>query len=179
MIKDRSKLRLVGRDGKAKAQKTAAVPNLRAYLSDIFAELDAMPRGECVKNLNNLGATLPSNPTDDAIGSAWESITDRLSVMLRIEAHAGTTDPEEVMGVVHAALDALEAVPKLQAQEAELERGLAPANLERLLKDPKVSPEQRTRIRAAFAAGDLGIKGAESWIKHLPAKINAAPRQGS
>jgi hypothetical protein len=114
----------------------------------------------------------------------------RLGRLDRIEAAVGA-DGDECQGVIRAAMHSHAELPKAQARIAELEGAASAHALDGMIAQAKeakkLTPAIEASVRAAVAAGDVTIKGAEAWLSNLAPiaalaaakKSEAAPSQVS
>jgi len=94
----------------------------------------------------------------------------RLGRLDRIEAAVGSAG-DECQGVIRAAMHSHAELPKAQARIAELESAASVHALDGMIAQAKeakkLTPAIEASVRAAVAAGDVTIKGAEAWLANL------------
>ena len=188
-VKPMSKKAAASRES-ARAMASLNLTGLRAPAQFMAAVAQAR-----VAQGNNDGAqrAQENDMTEEQILKALgvKSLSDaqlRLGRLERIEAAVGSAG-DECQGVVRAAMHSHAELPKAQARIAELEGAVAAHALDGMIAQAKeakkLTPAIEASVRAAVAAGDVTIKGAEAWLHNLPPiaalvaakKEEAAPSQ--
>lgn len=161
---------------KAKALAHIDLTGLRAPAP--FMAAVAQARAAATNNDGAQRAQENDTMTEDQILAALgcKSLSDAKALIAKgqrfekIEASASAKN-DEAQGVVLAALNSHAELPKAQARIAELEAKVSTHALDGMIaqaKDAKkLTPAIEASVRAAVAAGDVTIKGAEAWLANL------------
>lgn len=92
-----------------------------------------------------------------------------LSLAKAIETATNKTG-DDAVGLVRAALQSHAELPKAQARVEELESTVKSHELESIIAkakaEKKCTPSMEANVREAFAAGDVTLAGARSWLEN-------------
>jgi hypothetical protein len=157
-------------------------------LQQLIALAGANTFAEAVANMSAVNAQLTG--AQSALGtrdaaSTFAALSSRSTQFAAIERATGC-EGDEAVGSVRAALTAKVELEKAQARVKELEKGAEVHALDSAVAKAKAekrwTPALETEVRAAFAAGDITLKGAEKWLATAPQLPGAAapkePAQG-
>lgn len=143
-------LALLGAD--TYAQAAAAITNFNAFLDTAKQATGKSGTGDALAELQARAARAP--------------------FALAVEKATGKTG-DEAIGLIHAALQSHAELPKAQARVTELEQKTQESDLNALFakakEEKKWTPAIEAKVREAFSAKEITLKGAESWLTNLPA----------
>jgi hypothetical protein len=156
-------------------------------LQQLLALMSANSFAEAVAVLTSVNAIIDSESA--ALGTRGPAATltalkSRGALLSAIEKATGKTG-DDAVGAVRAALTSHEELPKLQKRVADLEKSgqthALDAAFAKADADKKLSPAIKLSVQAAFDAGDVTLKGAESWLENLLpiSALAAKPKQES
>lgn len=146
-------------------------------LQQLFALMGVTSYAEAVAALTAFNTTLSAEQATLATkgtSATLSALAGRSALLTAVEKATGKTG-DEAVGLVRAALTSHTELPKLQERIAELEKGEQTHALAALFakadEEKRLTPAIKQSVQAAFDAGEITLKGAESWLANsVPVK---------
>lgn len=142
-------------------------------LNQLLAMLGVPSFAEATTAIANMNAQLDA--AQSALGTkgtaaTMSALVGRSGRLAALEKACGK-EGEEAVGLIRAALTSHAELPKLQERVAELEKGQQAHALSELFakadSEKKLTPAIKQSVQQAFDAGEITLKGAESWLSNL------------
>lgn len=158
----------------APKRKPAAARN-QARASAVLALYGKAPRMALDIPRNERADDTETNEMDEflkALGFAsMSALQDCVAFARSVEAAAGKQGGE-ALGFVRAALESHTELPKAQAKIADLEKTAQSHEIDKAFakakEENRLTPALEEKVRASFAAGDITLSGARTWLENSP-----------
>lgn len=153
-------------------------------LTQLLGMLGVTSFAEATTAIANMNAALEQ--AQAALGTkgtvaTMSALVARSARLSALEKAAGK-EGEEADGLLRAALVSHAELPKVQSRVAELEKVEQTSKLAALFADAekagKLTPAIKQSVQASFDAGEITLKGAESWLSNL-VPVAALANQGA
>lgn len=142
-------------------------------LNQLLAMLGVSSFAEATTAIANMNAQLESAQSALGVKGTAATMSKLVSRSVHLSAleKACGKEGDEAVGVIRAALTSHAEMPKLQSRIAELEKGQQAHALSELFaaadSEKKLTPAIKQSVKQAFDAGEITLKGAETWLANL------------